>query len=137
MANIHVDLDSVKVLKGQGIGEGNLEINIKVQEGSNLVHWPDPYPDYSVVDQGGAVKAIGKRVATYAVASGTLSKKFTISVKEIDKGTLGQDDSGVGWLTFDLTPTMGPATKAAKINLKRPNMSELGQVEVTMVAQRV
>ena len=137
MANVHVDLDSVRVTDGQGIGEGNFELNIKVQEGSHVVHWPDPYPEYSVVDQGGGRKSIGKRVATYAVASGTVSKKFTISVKEIDKGTLGQDDSGVGWLTFDLTPTMGPATKTAKINLKRPNMSELGQVEVTMVAQRV
>jgi hypothetical protein len=137
MANVHVDLDSVRVTDGQGIGEGNFELNIKVQEGSNIVHWPDPYPSSDRVDQGGARAPIGKRVATYAVASGTLSKKFTISVKEIDKGTLGQDDSGVGWITFDLTPTMGPATKTARINLKRPNMSENGQVEVTMVAQRV
>ncbi len=137
MANVYVALDTVKSLKGQGIGEGNLELNIKVQEGSNVVHWPDPYPEYSVVDQGGGVKSIGKRVATYSVASGTLSKKFTITVKEIDKGTLGGDDSGVGSLTFDLTPNMAPVTKSATINLKRPNMSELGQISVTMTAQQV
>jgi len=136
MANIRVVLDHVKVLKGQGIGEGNLEINIKVQEGSNIVHWPAPYPEFSVVDQGGGVKSIGKTVATYAVTSGTLSKKFTISVKEIDKGLLGQDDSGVGWVTFDLTPTMGVVTTPAIINLKRPNMSVLGQVQVMLIAQR-
>ena len=137
MSNIHVDLDSVKVLKGQGIGEGNLELNIKVQEGSHIVHWPDPYPETSVVDQGGGIKAIGKQVATYAVDAGTLSKKYTVSVVEKDKGTLGQDDTGVGWITLDLTPTMTPVSKSATIELKRPNMKALGKVQVTMSAQRV
>ena len=137
MSKIHVDLDSVKVLDGQGIGEGNFELNIKVQEGKNVVHWPDPYPEYSKVDQGGAVKAIGKQVATYTVDSGTLSKKYTVSVVEVDKGTLGQDDTGVGWISFDLTPTMKPSTKSATINLKRPNMNENGKVQVTMTAQQV
>ena len=89
------------------------------------------------MDQGGGVKSIGKRVATYNIDNGTLSKKFTITVREIDKGTLGQDDEGVGWVTFDLTETMTPATKSATIPLKRPNMNELGKVKVTMTAQRV
>lgn len=138
MATIHVDLDSVKVTEGQGIGEGNLELNIKVQEGRNVVHWPDPYPSSDPVDQGGGVKSIGKRVSNYKIAEGTLSKQFTITVREIDKGTLGQDDEGVGWLTFDLTPTMAPATKTATIALKRPNMKkELGKVQVKLTAQRV
>ncbi len=138
MANVHVDLDSVKVLEGQGIGEGNFELNIKAQEGGNVVHWPDPYPASSKVDQGGGVQSIGKRIATYTVASGTLSKKFTITAREIDKGTLGQDDEGVGWVTFDLTSTMAPVTKSAKIELKRPNMKKtLGEVKVTLTAQRV
>jgi hypothetical protein len=78
------------------------------------VHWPDPYPAYNKVDQGGGVKSIGKRIATYNVESGTLSKKFTITVREIDKGTLGQDD-GVGSVTFDLTGRMAPSTKSATI----------------------
>jgi hypothetical protein len=137
MATVHVDLDSIKVIEGQGIGEGNLELNIKAQEGSNVAHWPDPYPSSNKVDQGGGLKSIGKRVATYNIDNGTLSKKFTITVREIDKGTLGQDDEGVGWVTFDLTGTMAPATKSATIDLKRPNMNELGKVKVTMTAQRV
>jgi len=137
MTTVHVDLDSVKVTEGQGIGEGNFELNIKAQEGSNVVHWPDPYPSSSKVDQGGGVKSIGKRVATYDIDNGTLSNMFTITVREIDKGTLGQDDEGVGWVTFDLTGTMAPATKSATIDLKRPNMNELGKVKVTMTAQRV
>ena len=137
MASVHVDLESVKVLDGQGIGEGNFELNIKAQEGSHVVHWPDPYPAYNKVDQGGGVKSIGKRIATYNIASGTLSKKFTITVREIDKGTLGQDDDGVGSVTFDLTGTMALSTKSATIPLKRPNMNELGKVQVTLVAQRV
>jgi hypothetical protein len=138
MATVHVDLDTVKVLDGQGIGEGNFELNIKAQEGGNVVHWPDPYPASNKVDQGGGVKSIGKRVAAYDIDNGTLSKKFTITVREIDKGTLGQDDEGVGWVTFDLTGTMAPDTRSVTIPLKRPNMkSELGKVKVTLTAQRV
>lgn len=138
MSKVHVDLDSVKVIDGQGIGEGNLELNVKAQEGKNTVHWPDPYPSSDKVDQGGGVKSIGKRIATYTVNGGKLSKKFTLTVREIDKGTLGQDDEGVGWVTFDLTSTMAPATKSATIGLKRPNMKgKLGKVKVTLTAQRV
>jgi hypothetical protein len=47
MTTVYVALDSVKVTEGQGIGEGNFELNIKVQEGSNIVHWPAPYPSGS------------------------------------------------------------------------------------------
>ena len=75
MAKIRVDLESVQVIEGQGIAEGNFELNIKVQEGANQVSWPDPYPAYRVVDQGGALYDIGKAVGTYEVASGTLSKR--------------------------------------------------------------
>jgi hypothetical protein len=137
MAKIRVDLKSVQVIEGQGIGEGNFELNVKVQEGSHRVFWPDPYPAYARVDQGGAVHGINKPVATYEVASGKLSKLFSIDVKEVDKGTLGQDDIGHGDLTLDLTPGMAPATKSATISLKRPNMSWQGKVKVTMTAQQV
>ena len=73
---------------------------------------------------------------TYTVASGTLSKKFTIDVTEVDKGTLGQDDQGQSTLTFDLTPTMTPSTKSAIISLKRPDMSYQGKVKVNLTAQQ-
>jgi hypothetical protein len=67
-----------------------------------------------------------------------LSKKYTIEVKEIDKGTLGRDDIGFGALTFDLTPTMAPSTKYSTIELKRPNMKKaLGKIKVGMTAQRI
>ena len=137
MSKVRVDLDNVQVVEGQGIGEGNFELNIKVQEGANKVFWPDPYPAYRVVDQGGAIYTIGKTVATYTIDSGTLSKLYNLSVNEIDKGTLGQDDIGAGTLSFDLTPTMAPSTKSVTIDLKRPNMSKLGKVKVTLTAQRV
>ncbi len=88
------------------------------------------------VDKGGAPQTIGKRVGTYNVKTGKLTKRFTIDVTEVDKGTLGQDDQGQGTLTFDLTPNMKPSTKAASIRLKRPNMSYKGKVKVTMTAQR-
>jgi hypothetical protein len=138
MSSIRVDLASVQVVDGQGIGEGNLELNVKVQEGRNRVDWPDPYPAYHKVDQGGAVNTfdLPKTIGTYEVESGTLNKLFSISVVEVDKGTLGQDDTGSGSITFDLQPDMAAQTKYAAIDLKRPNMKELGKVKVGLIAQR-
>jgi hypothetical protein len=139
MSTIRVELKSVEVVKGQGIGEGNLELNVKVQEGPNRVDWPDAYPAYNKVDQGGGVCTTGlpRTVGTYDVASGTLSKLFSVNVVEVDKGTLGQDDTGHGDITFDLKPEMAATTKYVTVNLKRPNMKQLGKVKVGLVAQRV
>ena len=67
--------------------------------------------------------------------SGTLSKRFTVDVTEVDKGTLGQDDYGQGVIQFDLTPGMPPKTQTATISLKRPKMKYEGKVKVTMSAQ--
>jgi hypothetical protein len=137
MANVRVDVESVRVIEGQGIGEGDPEIRIEVKEGSNRVIWPS-LNGWVKVDKGGAAQTIGDgKVAIYSVSSGTLSKTFTIDVTEIDGGTLGQDDQGHGTLTFDLTPTMGVSRKSAVIKLKRPKMKYLGKVEVTMTAQRI
>jgi hypothetical protein len=111
-------------------------IDIKVQEGRNKVHWPDPYPATSKVDQGGTVVGISKRVGTYTVESGSLHKLFDIDVTEKDKGTLGQDDTGHGDVTFELKPNMKPDTKSATIDLYRRNMKRKnGKVKVTLSAQ--
>jgi hypothetical protein len=136
MANIHVDLESIRVTEGQGIGEGDFEMRVQAQEGNNIAVWPSA-TGFTRVEKGGVAHTIGRRVATYNVASGTLSKKFTIDVTEVDGGTLGGDDTGQSTLTFDLTPTMAPSTKSATISLHRPNMNFLGKVVVTMTAQRV
>ena len=135
MAKIRVDLESVQVTEGQGVGEGDFELRIQVAEGGNILIWPS-LNGSTKVDKGGAAQSINKAVATYPVTSGTLSKKFTIDVTEVDKGTLGQDDQGQSTLTFDLTPTMVPSTKSATISLKRPTMSYQGKVKVTMTAQQ-
>jgi hypothetical protein len=136
MAKIRVDLESVQVTEGQGVGEGDFELRIQVQEGSNDIVWPS-LNGSTKVDKGGAAQSIGREVATYTVTSGTLSKRFTIDVTEVDKGTLGQDDQGQATLTFDLTPTMAPSTQSATISLKRPNMGFHGKVKVTLTAQQV
>ena len=135
MSKIRVDLESVQVTEGQGIGEGDFELRVQVAEGSNILIWPSLNGSTSV-DKGGAAQSINKAIATYTVTSGTLSKKYTIDVTEKDKGTLGQDDQGQGTLTFDLTPNMAPSTKSATISLKRPNMSYEGKVKVTLTAQQ-
>ncbi len=136
MSRIRVDLESVQVTEGQGIGEGDFELRIQVQEGGNLIVWPS-LNGSTKVDKGGSAQSINREVATYTVTSGTLSKRFTIDVTEVDKGTLGQDDQGQSTLTFDLEPTMAPSVKTATIGLKRPNMNVNGTVKVTMTAQRV
>ena len=135
MSRIRVDLESVQVTAGQGIGEGDFELRIQVQEGSNHIVWPS-LNGSTKVDKGGAAQSINREVATYTVTS-PLSKRFTIDVTEVDKGTLGQDDQGQSTLTFDLDPTMVPSVKTATIGLKRPSMNVNGTVKVTMTAQRV
>jgi hypothetical protein len=136
MSKVRVDLESVQVTDGQGVGEGDFELRLQVQEGKTTVVWPSANGSVKV-DKGGAAQTINRQVGVYDVPSGTLSKRFAIDVVEVDKGTLGQDDQGQGTLTFDLTPTMAPSSKTATIQLKRPNMKYDGTVKVTMSAQRV
>ncbi len=136
MSKIRVDLESVQVIEGQGAGEGDFELRIQAQEGSNSVIWPSPNGS-TKVDKGGPAHTINKKLATYTVNSGTLTKRVTIECTEVDKGLNGQDDIGQSTLTFDLTPNMKPLTKSATISLKRPKMKYNGKVKVVMSAQRV
>jgi hypothetical protein len=136
MSRIRVSLESVQVTEGQGIGEGDFELRVQVTEGSHIMDWPSATGSVKV-DKGGAPHAVnGGEVATYTVTSGTLSKRFMITVTEVDKGTLGQDDVGSGALNFDLESDMAPSTKPLTISLKRPGMGFEGKVKVTMTAQR-
>lgn len=134
MSNIRVDLESVQVTEGQGVSEGDFELRIQVQEGSNSITWPT-LNGSTRVDNNGPAVTINRAVATYTVNSGTLTKRFTIDVTEVDKGLNGQDDTGQGTLEFDLTPNMAPSTKSVTISLKRPAGGYQGKVKVTMSAQ--
>jgi hypothetical protein len=135
MSKIRVDLQSVKVTEGQGVGEGDFELRVTVAEGKNTQVWPSA--NGSVKVEKGVVRNINEPVATYNVESGTLSKLFTVDVTEVDKGTLGQDDEGGGTVTLEMTPTMAPLSRTVTIPLKRPDMKFLGKVNVTLSAQRV
>lgn len=137
MSKIQVDLESVQVLDGQGAAEGDLELRIQVQEGKNSTTWPSLNGSVKVDKNGPPHTINGARVATYDVDSGTLTKRFTVEVTEVDKGLHGQDDIGQGTITLDMSPTMKPATKYATIDLKRPNMNYNGKVKVALTAQRV
>ncbi len=136
MSTIRVDLESVQVIEGQGVGEGDFELRIQVQEGNNQIVWP-ALNSSAKVDKKGAPFTINRQVATYVVNDGKLNKRFTIDVTEVDKGILGQDDYGQATLSFDLTADMAAVTKSATITLERPNMKKLGKVKVVMSAQRV
>ncbi|RIK41436.1 MAG: hypothetical protein DCC55_12005 [Chloroflexi bacterium] len=137
MPKIRVDLESVQVTDGQGVAEGDLELRIQVQEGKNRVVWPSLNGSVKVDKKGPPHTINNAHVATYEIASGTLSKRFTIEVTEVDKGLHGQDDIGQGTIILDLSPNMKPQTKYATIDLKRPNMSYNGQVKVALTAQQV
>jgi hypothetical protein len=104
-------------------------------EGAHSVVWPSP-ASWDKVDRNGAPKTINRAVASYNVNSGTLNKKFTVNVTEVDGGTLGHDDQGQGYITFDLTPTMGATSKSVTLSLARDKMKPLGKVKVTMTAQQ-
>ena len=134
MSNINVDLESVQCVDGQGVGEGDFELRVQVQEGSHQLVWPS-LNSSAKIDNNGAPYTVNRRVATYPVNSGTLSKRFTIDLTEVDKGTLGQDDYGQSTISFDLTPNMAPSTTSTTISLKRPNLKYEGKVKVTMTAQ--
>jgi len=129
MSKIRVSLVSVKALEGQGIGEGNFELEVVVTEGKNRA------VRFETVDQGGQIKTLNETVATYEVGPNGLSKSFVIDVTERDKGTLGQDDTGQETVTLALAPGMSPLFKTVAISLKGPNQKPLGKVEVKLLAQ--
>ena len=83
MSKFRVDLDKVEVIDGQGIGEGDFELQVTVMEGSHNVIWPSP-SSWVQVDKNGAPKSINRTLATYEVTTGTLSKRVTVNVKEVD-----------------------------------------------------
>jgi hypothetical protein len=138
MSKVGVNIESVQVIEGQGAVEGDFELRVQVQEGNNQVVWPS-LNSWVKVQKNGPPETVNRRIAVYPVNSGTLSKRFTIDVTEVDGGALGKDDVGQGTLTFDLTPDMAPQVKSATIALKRPNMKKYnGKVKVvTLAAQRV
>jgi hypothetical protein len=134
MSKFRVDLDKVEVIEGQGVGEGDLELQVTAMEGKHTVIFPSP-STWVQVDKNGAPKTINRTLATYEVTTGTLSKRVTVNVKEVDGGTLGGDDEGQGYITFDLTPSTGISTKDVTLSLARDKMKPLGKVKVTMTAQ--
>ena len=73
MSNIRVDLESVQVIDGQGVAEGDFELRIQVQEGNNQVVWP-ALNSSAKVDKGGDPFTINRQVATYSVNGGTLKQ---------------------------------------------------------------
>ena len=123
----------VKVIEGQGIGEGDLEIRLNVSEGNHSMTWPS-FTGSEKVDNGGSPVSIENgEVGYYPVSSGTLSKMFTINLTEVDSG-FNADDTGLGYITFSLTPNMAATTKYADIKLNRKSSSEKGKVRVILKA---
>jgi len=126
----------VKVIEGQGIGEGDFELRVNVSEGNHSMTWPS-FNGTQKVDNGGSPSSIENgEVGYYRISSGSLSKMFTINLTEADSG-FNADDTGLGYITFSLTPGMAATTKYADIKLDRKNSKEKGKVRVTLKASVV
>jgi hypothetical protein len=134
MSKIQTTLSSVRVLDGQGVGEGDLELRLEVQDSGHSVIWPAPNSS-AKIDNKGPAFPINEIVGTYIVDA-PVTKQYTVLVTEVDKGTLGQDDYGSGTISFDMTPTMALLTRSVTIDLHRPKMKTNGQVTVTMIADK-
>ena len=63
MSNVRVDLESIQVTDGQGVGEGDFELRVQVQEGTNQLVWP-ALNSSAKVDKKGAPYTINRAVAT-------------------------------------------------------------------------
>jgi hypothetical protein len=74
MSKIRVDLESVQVTEGEGIGEGDFELRIQVQEGTNHMVWPS-LNSSARIDKGGAAYTINREIGTYSVSSGTTPRR--------------------------------------------------------------
>jgi hypothetical protein len=132
MSKVTVRLDKIKITEGQGVTEGDFELRVTVSEGTHSLSWPSANGTANV--EKDVDRNIGQEVASYTVNSGTLSKKFNISLLEADKGPFDQDDEGAGSITMDLTPNMSPVTKSTTVSLKRPDAGFQGKVLVTLAA---
>jgi hypothetical protein len=141
MSSISVDLDSVQVTDGQGVGEGDFELRIVVLESVPLtgyvqkVIWPSSNTTRKV-NSNGTPFSIGSHVGTYNVTSGISKKTFLVQVTEDDTGTLGQDEFGQQSIVFDLMAGMSRTERCIPINLNNRGHNE-GQVFVTMSAHEV
>ncbi|MDZ7637450.1 MAG: hypothetical protein U5J83_04245 [Bryobacterales bacterium] len=131
---VKVSLHTIQVVDGQGVGEGDFEMRVQVQEGNNSIVWPSANGTVKV-DNNGAAHTINRSIGTYTITNGSLTKQFEIDCTEEDGGVLGKDDQGHGTVTFTLTPGMPPTMKYATIGLKRPRMNVNGQVKVGLKAE--
>lgn len=133
MSKIQTKLASVKVTKGEGVGEGDFELQLEVNGDGGSVTWPAP-GSTAKVDNSDRPLPIDEVINTYTV-NAPVTKQYKIHAREVDSGFNGGDDEGDGYISFDLNPTMQPATKSTKIDIKGHRMGKPhGQIEVTMTA---
>ena len=90
------------------------------------------------MDKNGPPKTINERAGIYSVDSGTLSKRFTVDVTEVDGERWDRDDIGPSTVTFELGPDTAATTKFAVIDLKQHNLKKYnGKVKAGLSAQLV
>jgi len=135
-ASYLMELDQVCVTEGRGIGEGDFELQIQVLEITSDSHviraiWPT-IDGTEKVNNNGDAKKIGDQWKQTYYTSG--ERRFLVTVREEDKGTLGKGEFGQKEVVFDFYPNMGKYLKSATIGLSNSTRHH-GEVKVTLTAQ--
>lgn len=131
-SSIETRLADVKVTKGQGISEGAFELQLEVQDDSGKsTTWP-AQGSSAKVDNNGSTYTIDEPLSVFTV-KGPVTKTYSIFATEVDGGFNGQNDTGKGTVTFDLTPDMSLIPKSATIDLYAKGKKH-GQIQVGLTA---
>ena len=135
-ASYLMELDQVCVTEGQGVGEGDFELQIQVLEATPVGYveraiWPSINRTEKVNNNGDPKKIGNQWKQTYYTAG---ERKFVVTAVEEDTGTLGKDEFGQQSVVFDFQPNMGKYLKTATIGLSNKTRHR-GEIKVTLTAQ--
>ena len=129
-STIETRLATVKVVKGQGVSEGAFELRLEVKDDSGKsTTWPAEGSS-AKVNNNGSTYTIDEQLSLFTIG-GAVSKNYTVFATEVDKGLNGQDDTGQGAITLDLTPDMQLTTTSVPVNLAG---GKQGQILVGLTA---
>ena len=128
-STIETRLASVKVSKGEGVTEGAFELQLEVKDDSGKsTTWPAEGSSAKI--NKGSTYTIDEQLSLFTI-SGAVSKTYTVFATEVDKGLNGQDDTGQGAITLDLTPDMQLTPKSVLVDLAG---GKQGQIQVDLTA---
>ena len=143
MSRFEIKLLDVMVVEGQGLAEGDFELQVKaiLHPGDKAISWPDiadAPKAYRKVPRNGGVIAIDRIVDTVEV-TGNAKKTFTVDIRltEVDEDFQGKDDWKNYSVEFELSENSGPVTVGPTVTLNRWSAKPKGRVKVRITARPV